>query len=120
MADNPIAGVAYISANGKRYRLVGEATYRCSGVVREAKMGADGYHGRKEKPIQGMIKVKLRNSQDVPHSEINGMVDATVTLELANGKTVIGRNMFQSGEPITADAEEGEQEVTWEGPDVQD
>lgn len=119
MAD-AIAGTAYFSADGKRYPLVGEFTYRNSGVTREAKNGADGFHGFKAKPLNGMIKAKLRNTGSVPLNELNDMVDATIVAELANGKTVIGRNMFRSGEPVTADAEEAEFEITFEGPDVRD
>ncbi len=45
------------------------------------------------------------------------MTNVTITAELANGKTVIGRNMFVTEAP-SADAEEAEIEITWEGPDV--
>ncbi|MCW5761359.1 MAG: phage tail tube protein [Phenylobacterium sp.] len=115
-----IAGTAFVSANGKRYRLVGELSYRISGETREAKNGADGFHGHKSKFMNGMIKMKLRNDGTYPLSELADMVDVTVQAQLANGKTVIGRNMFQSGEPPTADAEEAEIEITFEGPDVRD
>lgn len=117
---NAIAGTAYLSVNGQRYPLVGEFSYRPSGEQREAKNGMDGFHGYKTKPLNGMIKGKVRNQGSVPLSVINDIVDATIVAELANGKTVIGRNMFRSGEPVTADAEEGEFEVTFEGPDVRD
>ncbi len=64
MADttNRIAGVCYLSVDGVSTALVGEFSYRPASPVREAKMGADGFHGYKEKPQQGQIKAKLRDS----------------------------------------------------------
>lgn len=115
-----IAGTCYFSADGKRYALVGEFAWRNSGKIREAKNGSDGYHGHKEKPINGMIRARLRDSAAVPLNVLNDLVNATIQAELANGKTVIGRNMFRSGEPVTTDAEEAEFEITFEGPDVRD
>lgn len=115
-----IAGTCYFSADGKRYNLVGEFAWRNSGKIREIKEGSDGIHGHKEKPRGGMIRAKLRDSGAVPLNVINDMVDVTITVELSNGKTVIGRNMFRSGEPVEADGEEGEYSVTFEGPDVRD
>lgn len=117
---NRIAGTAYVSINGKRYSLVGNFRYRPSGEQREAKNGSDGFHGIKVKPLNGMISMTLRNDGAVPLSELNDFVDETIVCELVNGKTVIGRNMFRSGEPVTADAEEAEVEITFEGPDVRD
>lgn len=115
-----IAGTCFVSVNGQRFPLVGEFAYRPSGETREAKNGADGFHGYKAKPINGMIKAKFRDQGSVPLSVLNDLVDGTIVAELANGKTVIGRNMFRSGEPVTADAEEGEFEITFEGSDVRD
>lgn len=120
MADRRIAGTCYVSADGVRLALVGEFTYRPSGVSREVKMGSDGYHGTKEKPMQGQIKAKIRDTSALQVSSLNAMTDISVVAELANGKTVIGRNMAQVGEPPSADAEEAEIEITWEGPDVRE
>lgn len=113
-----IAGTCYFNVDGKRWLLVGEFRYRLSGETREAKTGPDGYHGHKSKFMQGQIVAKLRNVGSVALADINDLVNGTITAELANGKTVVGRNMFRSGEPVTADAEEAEFEVTFEGPEV--
>src|SRR4051812_21937436 len=97
---NRIAGTAYVSINGKRYSLVGDFRYRPSGEQREAKDGSDGFHGMKVKFMHGMIAMKLRNDGAVPLSELNDFIDETIVCELVNGKTVIGRNMARSGEPV--------------------
>jgi hypothetical protein len=121
MADNgPIAGTCYVSIEGQRKRLVGEFTWRNSGETREIKVGADGIHGYKRKPMQGQIKMKIRDAGDTTTEELNNLTNATVLAELTNGKTVIGRNMVRVGDPVSADAEEAEIELTLEGPDVRD
>jgi hypothetical protein len=119
MVDNTnrIAGTCYLSADGARLSLVGEFSYRPASPTREAKYGADGFHGYKEKPASGMIKAKLRDGGGVSVTALGQMTNVTVTAELANGKTIVGRNMFVTEQP-SADAEEGEIEITWEGPDV--
>lgn len=115
-----IAGVAFITLAGRARALSGEAAYQVSGVVREAVVGQSGFQGYKEKIVPGNITGKFRDGQDVSLTELNGVTDETVILELANGKTVIGRNMFWSGEQPKADAEEAEIEFKFEGPDVTD
>lgn len=114
-----IAGTAFLSVDGQRYALVGEFEYMPSNPKREAKMGMDGFHGTKESPMQGRIKAKIRDGGALSVQALGQMVDVTVVAELINGKTVIGRNMFVAGdEPPSANAEEGEISIVWEGPDV--
>lgn len=114
---NGLAGTAFFQADGQTFALVGEVTYRPASPTREMLVGMDGPHGFKSKPGWGQIKAKLRNTSGVSVAAIGQMVNSTITIELANGKTVIGRQMFTT-EPPSADAEEAEIEVTWEGPDV--
>jgi hypothetical protein len=68
-------------------------------------------------PKAGKISGTLRDSGDLTVADINGMVNETVVLTLANGKTIIGRNMWtvESQEVKTAEATF---EVVWEGPSV--
>lgn len=119
MADNTnrIAGTCYLSVDGVRVALQGEFSYRPASPTREAMMGMDGFHGYKEKPGQGQIKAKLRDSSGISVAALGQQTNVTVTAELANGKTVIGRNMFVT-EPPMSDAEEAVIDITWEGPDV--
>lgn len=118
--SNRIAGTCFVRADGKSLALVGEFSYRPTNPTRESKSGADGVHGYKEKPTVGQIKAKLRDTGGTSVSALGQMTNVTVMAELANGKTVIGRNMWVVGDPPSADAEEAEIEITWEGPDVRD
>lgn len=122
MADttNRVAGTVFLSIAGQRVALAGEFAYQVSGVTREAKTGQDGFHGVKEKITTGNITGKLRDGGGVSLVALSALINETVVAELINGKTVIGRNMFWSGDPAKADAEEAEIEFKMEGPDVRD
>ncbi|MES2034989.1 MAG: phage tail tube protein [Pseudomonadota bacterium] len=122
MADttNRIAGVCTLSIDGRPVALVGEAAYRCSNPTRETKMGADGFHGYKEKPGSGMMKGKIRDSGGLSVQSLGQLTNSTIVFQLANGKTVTGRNMFWSGDAPEADSEEAEIAFQFEGPDVTD
>ena len=116
-AKNRLAGTASITANGQTYMLVGELSYNPSTVKRETLMGQDGVHGFKETPRQGRISGTFRDSGDLTVADVNAMNNATVVAELANGKTIIGRNMWTVDDQEVKTAE-GTYEVVWEGPSV--
>lgn len=119
MADNTnrIAGTAFLALDGVATALQGAFSYRPSAPNRESLMGMDGFHGYKEKPAPGQIKATLRNNGGVSLTALGQMTNSTITCELSNGITVIGRNMFTTEAP-SADAEEATIEIIWEGPDV--
>jgi len=97
MADNPInrlAGVASITFNGVTYLLQGELTWSPSTVTRETLTGQDQVHGYKELPVAPFISGVLRDTNNLTVQDFNQMTDTTVSLTLANGKQVVGRNMW--------------------------
>lgn len=122
MADNTdrVAGICFLSIDGQREALVGEFAYQVSGVTREAKVGADGPHGFKEKPVMGNITGKIRDRGGLSLTALGAMTNVTVIAELANGKVATARNAFWSGDPPKADAEEAEVEIKFESKDVTD
>ncbi|MBI6944202.1 phage tail tube protein [Pseudomonas putida] len=109
-----LAGTATITADGATYMLVGDLSYDPSTVAREELTGQDGTHGYKEKPKFGQIKATLRDTGSLTIADLNAMSNVTVVLDLANGKTVLGRNMF-TVDPQSVSTEEGTVEVTWKG-----
>ena len=117
MSSSKLAGTAYVTVDGVTYMLVGDLTYDPSSVKRDTKTGQDGVHGYGEMPKPGKIAGTFRDSGGLTIAAFNAMVNVTVSLSLANGKTVIGRNMWtiESQEVKTA---EGTVEVSWEGPTV--
>lgn len=117
MSANPnrLAGTAYFSINGVSYMLVGEFTYSPAKVARESLAGQDTVHGFKEKPRAPFISATLRDAKNVTVADFNAMDSETVTVELANGKTIIGRNMW-TVEAQDVKTEDATFEVRWEGP----
>lgn len=101
-----LAGIAYITVNGKSYMLAADATYSVSKVSRETLTGQDRVHGFSEKPKAGSISGQFRDARDLTVADFNAMDDVTVVLELANGKTVVGSNMWtvEAQEVKTAEA----------------
>jgi hypothetical protein len=121
MADttNRLAGVAYVSVDGQSYMLVGDLTYSVSKISRETLIGQDRVHGYAEKPHAGFISGTFRDAGGLTVANFNAMTNVTVTAELANGKTVIGRNMWtvEAQEIKTA---EGSFDVRWESQSVEE
>jgi hypothetical protein len=119
MADttNRLAGTAYMSVDGVTYMLVGDFSYKVSGVSRETLKGMDGVHGYSEKPEQGFISATLRDSSNLSLSDLNAMSNVTVVAELANGKTVIGSAMWTTEQPESK-AADATIEMKWESASV--
>lgn len=121
MADttNRLAGVAYVSVDGTTYLLSGELAYSVSTIKRESLVGQDGPHGYSEMPKVGYISGTFRDSGSLTVANFNAMTNVTVTAELANGKTILGSNMWtvESQEVKTT---EGTFEVRWEGLSVEE
>ena len=120
MADrNAIAGTAFISVDGKSYNVIGEGTYAPTGGSRETLTGQSGIHGFKEMSKPGFISWNGRDASGVAIGALQAATDATVVLQAANGKTIIGRNMWRAGDgPIEVNTEEGSFSVRFEGGDV--
>jgi len=116
---NAIAGAASVTIDGRAYNIAGEGSYQPSGNSRAALSGQDGYHGYSEMPLPGKITWKGRDSGALSISALSEASDVTVVLSLANGKTVIGRNMTRMGEgPISVNTEDGTFDCDFTGPDV--
>jgi hypothetical protein len=117
LTPNRLAGTANLTVDGVPYLLVGEFEYNPSAFTRESAVGMDSVHGFIEKPNTPHIGGTLRDSGGLSVADLNAMDNVTVVAMLANGKTIIGRNMW-TVESQTAKATDGTIEVKWEGPSV--
>lgn len=108
MADttNRLAGIASITVGGQTYLLQGDLTYSPSSVTRETIAGQDQVHGYKEMPVAGYISGVLRDTNNLKVADFNAMTNVNISVQLANGKNVVGRNMWCTGvqEVKTAEA----------------
>lgn len=91
---NRIAGTAFFTIDRTSYLARGDFSYSCALVTRESVGGIDGVHGYNEKPHVPFIEGTLTNSGGLDVRALNSLTDTTVQLQLANGKTVVGRDMW--------------------------
>ncbi|NNP68962.1 phage tail tube protein [Acinetobacter sp. Ac_5812] len=111
---NRLAGIANISVDGMTYLLSGEFTYSPGDVERKSLIGQDQVHGYSEMPRAPFISCTLRDAGSLTVKDFNAMTDVTIHAELANGKTIIGRNMWTI-DPQEVKTQEGTFEVRFEG-----
>lgn len=105
--QTPIGGVINLKVNGVLKRAKGTFTYNLGANKREGVLGTDGIHGFKETPQIPSISGAITDSPDIDLREFVTFKDATITLELANGKVVIFEEAFYTGDGnVTTD--EGE------------
>lgn len=98
MPNNRRAGVLQIQANGTIYDAAGEFTYNIGQPKREGLVGPSGIQGYKEMPQLPFIEGTIRDSRDIDLADLLNLVDATITLEIANGKTIMLRDAWQANE----------------------
>jgi hypothetical protein len=111
---NRVAGTAYFSADGVNYNLEGSFKYSPALVKRETKGGQDSIHGYSEMPVAPFVSGSFRDSQGLTVADFNAMTNVTISVQLANGKTIIGRNMW-TVDALEVDSEEAKFDVKWEG-----
>lgn len=115
---NRLAGIATFTVDGTSFMLTGDLEYQCSGVQRETLVGQDRVHGYGEKPVQGYISGTFRDSGSLATVDFNAMTNVTVVAELANGKTIVGRNGWTVETPPQVKTQEGTFDVRWDFFDV--
>lgn len=114
MANNRVAGVAYLAVNGTQYPIRGKWKHNILPTKREGIVGQDGVHGYKEMPRQPMMQGDVTDLGSISLEELHRITDATITLELANGKVYILRNAWMA-EESEVDTEEGQFQLTFQG-----
>lgn len=114
-----LAGSANVTIDGVPYMLQGDLLWSPATVTRESLTGMDFVHGFKETPKVCYMEFTLRDSDAIAVAAFNGMTDSTVVAQLANGKTVIGRNMW-TVEHQEVNSVEATFKVRLEGPLVEE
>jgi hypothetical protein len=92
------AGVAYLTIDGDAWDVVGDLSYSAQTVTRETLVGQSGVHGYSEMPKAGFISATLRTRSDATSYSLASKTNTTIVAQLANGSTVYGANMWQTGD----------------------
>ena len=114
MATNRRAGTLYFRVDGTQYDARGSFTYRLGHPKREAIVGADRVHGYKEMPQAPFIEGEITDARDLHLATLQNITEATVTLELANGKSIVLRDAWYAADGDVG-TEDGNVQVRFEG-----
>jgi hypothetical protein len=108
------AGLIQVRVNGFVYDAKGSWSYNLGRPKREAIIGADGVHGYKETPQVSFVEGEITDHLTLDLGALATIQDATVTLDLANGKQIVINDAWYAGEG-TGNTEEGNIGVRFEG-----
>jgi hypothetical protein len=116
MADpNRRGGFIQFKINGNTYDASGDFTYNYGAPKREGMVGPDRVHGYKELPQIPKISGMIRDGSALRVvNEILNATNATVTMELANGKTFMLESAWYCGDG-DGTTEAGELQLEMEG-----
>ncbi len=111
---NRIAGTLFFKVDGAQYKAKGNFEYDLGAPKREAITGPDSVHGYKEMPKVPYITGAITNDATVDLATLFELDGVTVTLEQANGKTVVLENAWYAGDG-KGTTEEAEVDIRFEG-----
>lgn len=114
MASKRVGGIIIVKANGVQYQAKGSFTYRLSVPKKEAVVGSDSVHGYKEVPVVGFIEGTITDAADLDLEALQRTTGATVTANLANGKTIGCKDAYYAADG-DGTTEEGEIQFRFEG-----
>jgi len=98
MANQRRAGLIQVKVDGEVQDAVGDFTYNTGGVKRETLVGSDGIHGYKETAQPAWIQGVIRDRGNLKIADITKITEATITLELGNGKVFALRDAWWAGD----------------------
>lgn len=108
------AGKITLKTDSLVWDAKGSFTYNIGADKRTAIIGADRVHGHYSQPQVPFIEGIITDDADLDLPALLNGKNLTVTLELANGKTIILRQGWYAGEGNVT-TEQGEIAVRWEG-----
>jgi len=111
---NRIGGLIALKVNGDIYFAKGNFTYNLGKPKREGVVGADVVHGYKETPQVPFIEGEITDRNELSLEDLVTLDEATITLELANGKVIALSEAWYAGEG-TGNTEEGNIACRFEG-----
>lgn len=99
MSVNRRSGILYVKKLGKLLESKGNWTYNLGRPKRDAIVGTTNVHGYKEMPQAPYLEGTITDKGSLNlEKDILNVTNETLTLELANGKTVVFRNAWYAGE----------------------
>lgn len=110
-----IGGKIFIKADGVQFDVKGQFEYNLGQDKRDPVIGHDGHHGFKAMPQEAYMSGEFTDRVDLDlKNDLLNIEDATITLELYNGKVIVLRGAYYSGSG-NVQTEEGNIEVRFTG-----
>lgn len=109
-----VGGIISVADDGVVRDAKGSFTYSLGTPKRDGVVGSDGVHGFTETPTVPFIEGAITDRKNLDLKAYFLTENATVTLRLANGKTIVLRNAWYAGDG-TATTEQGEVVSRFEG-----
>lgn len=119
MSQQRRGGKIFFQVNGVIFDAKGNFEYNLGVEKREAIVGSDRIHGFKTTEQPPFIEGEITDRGDLDLKDFVSIVDATVTLELANGKVISLKDAWYAGEG-TGNSEEGNIACRFEGISAQE
>jgi hypothetical protein len=111
---NRVGGLIALKIDGDLVKAKGNFTYNLGAPKRDGVIGADVVHGYKEVVQIPFIEGEITDHRGMSLEALILTDEATITLELANGKVIVLREGWYAGEG-TGNTEEGNVAVRFEG-----
>jgi len=112
-------GIIFLSVNGTQYDVKGVATYHIVGRDRKTIVGQDGIHGFSEAPSANTLELALTDIGTLDLKALALIQNATITLQLANGKSLAFREAWGTGD-WEGESSEGEIKARFEALSAQE
>lgn len=110
-----VGGQIFIKADGVQFDAKGSFEYNLGALKRDPVIGHDGHHGFKALPQECYISGEITDNFDLDlKNDLLNIESATITLELYNGKVIVLREAYFSGDG-TGQTEEGNIAVRFTG-----
>lgn len=93
-----LGGIVSFTIDGDTWNAVDAVEYTPTMVLRETAKGQSAVEGYTEMPEAGRIAATLRDRGDQTVLSLNGVTSSTIVVQAANGKTITGSGMWQTGQ----------------------
>lgn len=93
-----VGGIITLKVDGSRYSAKGDFTYGLGTPKREPVIGTGDIAGYKETPQVAFVEGAITDSPDIKTVDIANITNATIVLELANGKSIVLREAYFAGD----------------------
>lgn len=118
---NRVSGIIQFKIDGENFPAKGSFTYSYGRESREAIIGSDGIHGYKTTVVPPMISGAITDDGSISIDQLANVTDATVMLNLGNGKVFVLRNAWSNNpDGIQGSTEESEIAVSFTGKSAED